>query len=69
MLKLQPIFFPLNRDPEVRCSLKVCSCLSARAEELLEVVELAVDVSADGDRRGHGLHVGLLQQQVTNDIT
>ena len=39
-----------------------CPRLSSGIEELLQVIELAVDVPADCDRRGHGLHIGLLQQ-------
>ena len=34
------------------------------AEELHEVVELAVDIAADGHRATHGLHVGLLNQNL-----
>ena len=43
--------------------------LAARAEQLLQVVELAVDVAAYRHRRRDGLHVGLLQQKIADDIT
>ena len=42
--------------------------LAAGAEELLEVVELAVDVSAHRHRRRDRLHVGLLQEDVADDV-
>ena len=42
--------------------------LAASTEELFQVVELAVNVAADGDGREHRLHIGLLQEQVTHDI-
>jgi len=42
--------------------------LAASPEELFQVVELAVNVAADGDGREDRLHIRLLQEQVTNDI-
>ena len=36
----------------------------ARLQQLEEVVELSVDVAADGHRRAHRLHVALLHQQL-----
>lgn len=38
--------------------------LAADPEQLEEVVELAVDVAADGDRRRDRLHVGFLEQKL-----
>ena len=38
--------------------------LAAGAEELEQVVELAVNVAADGDRAGDGVHRGLLQHEL-----
>lgn len=35
-------------------------------EKLLQIIELAMDVPAHGDRGGDWLDVGLLQQQVTD---
>ena len=43
--------------------------LSSCPEELLQVIELSVDVPADGDGGGHRLHIGLLQQEVAHHIT
>jgi hypothetical protein len=43
--------------------------LSARPKKLLEVVKLSVDVAADGDGGGHGLNVGLLEEEIAHDIT
>ena len=36
--------------------------IAANLEELHEVVELAVNVTADGNRHAHGLHTGLFSE-------
>ena len=42
---------------------------AALSEQLLQVVELSVDVPADGHGAGHRLDVALLQQQVADQLT
>ena len=43
--------------------------VAAGLEQRLQVVELAVDVAADRDRRGDRLDVGLLQEKITDQVT
>lgn len=35
-------------------------------EQLAQIVELSVNISTNSDRRGNGLHVGFLQEQLLN---
>jgi hypothetical protein len=43
--------------------------VTALVEELEKIVELAVDVTADGDGRRYGLHVALLNQELLDLLT
>ena len=43
--------------------------LAALVEELEKIVELAVDVTADGDGRRYGLHVALLNEELLDLLT
>ena len=42
---------------------------SALSEELLQVVELSMDISADRHGGADGLDVGLLQEKITDQVT